>query len=158
MYNFLNLEWKVDCYQHFPKQTMAFTCLQYRSFENTAGKGEIASIEQCLLLPQCFLPIWRIICHFYQTWNHHLQIRSVWKSLKFVILERVRTNDFTCNLGVIITNVQYFSRCQHLSLVQIESICRWQLQCSSKMVQFVCYRVENIVGKTKIFNSFRSIL
>ena len=26
-------------------------------FENTAGKGEIARIEQFLLFPQCFLPI-----------------------------------------------------------------------------------------------------
>ena len=34
-----------------------FTCLQYKSFENTVGKEEIARDEQFLLLPQCFLPI-----------------------------------------------------------------------------------------------------
>ena len=34
-----------------------FTCLQYKSFENTAGKGEIARNEQFLLFPLCFLPI-----------------------------------------------------------------------------------------------------
>ena len=33
-----------------------FTCLQYRSFENTVGAGEIARNEQFLLFPQCFLP------------------------------------------------------------------------------------------------------
>ena len=36
-----------------------FTCLQYKSFENTVGKGEIARNEQFLLFPQCFLPVWR---------------------------------------------------------------------------------------------------
>ena len=64
-------------------------CLQCKSFENTAGKGEIARNEQFLLFPQCFLPIWRTICHFHQTWNCRLQTLSVWKSLKSVIWERV---------------------------------------------------------------------
>ena len=31
-----------------------FTCLQYKSFENTVGKGEIARNEQFLLFPQSF--------------------------------------------------------------------------------------------------------
>ena len=35
-----------------------FTCLQYKSFENTVGKEEIARNEQFLLFPQCFLPVW----------------------------------------------------------------------------------------------------
>ena len=43
----------------FPKQALVFTCLQWKSFENTAGKGEIAYNEQFLLLQQCFLPVWR---------------------------------------------------------------------------------------------------
>ena len=38
----------------FPKQAVVFTCLQYKSFENTAGKGEIASNEQFLLFPTVF--------------------------------------------------------------------------------------------------------
>ena len=29
----------------FPKQTLVFMCLQYTSFENTEGKGEIARNE-----------------------------------------------------------------------------------------------------------------
>ena len=32
-------EWVI---QPFPKQALVFTCLQYKSFENTVGKGEIA--------------------------------------------------------------------------------------------------------------------
>ena len=43
----------------FPKQALVFTCLQYKSFENTAGKEEIAHNKQFLHLPQCFLPVWR---------------------------------------------------------------------------------------------------
>ena len=37
-----------------------------KPFENTVGKGEIASNEQFLLFPQCFLPIWITFCHFRQ--------------------------------------------------------------------------------------------
>ena len=33
---------------------MILMCLQYKSFENTVGKGEIAHDEQFLVLPQCF--------------------------------------------------------------------------------------------------------
>ena len=39
------------------KQALVFTCLQDWSFENTAGKGEIACNEQFLLFRQCFLPV-----------------------------------------------------------------------------------------------------
>ena len=43
-----------------------FTCLQYKSFENAVGKGEIARNEQFLLFPQCFLLMWRTVCHFHR--------------------------------------------------------------------------------------------
>ena len=43
----------------FPKQALVFTCLQYKSFENTVGKEEIARDEQFLLFPQCFLSFQR---------------------------------------------------------------------------------------------------
>ena len=64
--------------------------MQYNSFENTVENGEIARYKQFLLFPLCFLPVWRTFCHFHQIWNCHLQTLSVWKSLKFVILERVK--------------------------------------------------------------------
>ena len=35
----------------FPKQALAFTCLQYKSFENTTGTGAIALKEQFLHFP-----------------------------------------------------------------------------------------------------------
>ena len=48
-------------------------CLQYKSFENTVGKGEIAHTEQFLLFQQCCLLVWRTFCHFLQTCNCCLQ-------------------------------------------------------------------------------------
>ena len=41
-------------HEPFPKQTLVFTCLQYMSFENTVGKGEIAHNEQFLLFSSMF--------------------------------------------------------------------------------------------------------
>ena len=41
-----------------------FTCLQYKSFENTVRKGEIARNEQFLLFPQYLLSIWRTFMPF----------------------------------------------------------------------------------------------
>ena len=55
----------------FPIQALVFTCLQYKSFENTVGKGDIAPNEQFLLYPQCFLHVWRTVCHFHQIWYCH---------------------------------------------------------------------------------------
>ena len=76
-----------------PKQALGFTCLQYKSFENTVGKGEIARNEQFLLFPHCFLPVWWTFCHFHQIWNCRLQTLLAWKSLKFVVWERLNMND-----------------------------------------------------------------
>ena len=56
-YKILNVypRWKkTDREQPFPKQALVFTCLQYKSFENTVGKGEIARNEQFLLFPTVF--------------------------------------------------------------------------------------------------------
>ena len=43
-----------------------------------------------LLFPHCFLPFWRTFCHFHQIQNC-MQTLSVWKSLKFVVWEKVNT-------------------------------------------------------------------
>ena len=75
---------------HFPKQALVLMCLQYNSFENTIGNGEITSSKQFLLFPQCFPPIWRTFCHFRPIRNSGLQTLSVWKSLQFVVWERFK--------------------------------------------------------------------
>ena len=46
-----------------------FYGLQYKSFVNTVGKGEIARYKQFLLFPQCFLPVWKTFFHFNQIQN-----------------------------------------------------------------------------------------
>ena len=48
----------------FPKKALIFTCLRYKPFENTVGKGEIARNEQFLLFPQYFPTIWEAFCYF----------------------------------------------------------------------------------------------
>ena len=40
--------------QPLAKQALVFTCLQYKSFENPVGKGEITHNEQFLLFWQFF--------------------------------------------------------------------------------------------------------
>ena len=67
-------------------------CLQYKSFENTVGKGEITRNEQFLLFTQCFLPCYRSFCDIHQIQNCRLQTFSIWKSLKFVVWERVNSS------------------------------------------------------------------
>ena len=79
----------------FPKQALVFTCLQYKSFENTVGKAEIARNEQFLLFLQCFLPFQRYLHHFLQIQDCRLQTLSVWKRLKFVGWERVNLTVMT---------------------------------------------------------------
>ena len=90
-------------------------CLPYKSIENTLEKGEIARNEQFLFVPQCFLPVWRILCYFYWIWNCSLQTLLVWKSLKFVVWERVNSTTQ-----------------QNFILVQIQGICRKLNKCDLK--------------------------
>ena len=68
----------------FHKQSLVFTCLQYMPFENTVRKGEIAFS----LIG--FYPFEELFPHFRQIWNCRLQTLSVWKSLKFVVWERIK--------------------------------------------------------------------
>ena len=50
----------------FPEQALTFIGLQYKSFEDTVEKGEIAHNEQFLLFPLYFLPVLQTSCHFHQ--------------------------------------------------------------------------------------------
>ena len=57
--------WSRQILTSFPKQALVFTCLQYKSFEITVGKGETARNEQFLLFPQRSLLFWRPLCLFH---------------------------------------------------------------------------------------------
>ena len=41
------------CINPFPRQALVFTCLQYKSYENTAEKGEIARNTKAVFLLVC---------------------------------------------------------------------------------------------------------
>ena len=89
-HNLFNSKTTAITINHFQKKALVFTSLQYKSFENTVRKGEIARNEQFLLFPQCFLSVWITFCHFHQMWNCRLQTFLVWKSLKFDVWESVK--------------------------------------------------------------------
>ena len=73
----------------FPKQALVFTCLQYKSFENTVGKGEITHNEQ-FLFPHCFLPFLENFLPFSSNLNLSSPPSFSWKSLKSVVWKRVK--------------------------------------------------------------------
>ena len=84
-----------------PKQALVFTFLQYMSFEDTVGKGEIARDEvtsDFSFHHMCFLPVWRTFFHLNPIWKWQLQFLSFWKSLKCIVWERV--NPFPHNDAV----------------------------------------------------------
>ena len=54
-----------NCVQQGLILSLVFTCLQFKSTENTVGKGEIAQNEQFLLFPQ-FTTRLDNFCHFHQ--------------------------------------------------------------------------------------------
>ena len=93
----------------FSKQALVFTCVLYKSLENTVRQGEIAHNEQFLLFPQCFLPFQKTVCHFQQIWNCCLQTLPVWKSPKFFVWERVKDefHDYSHTGFVIYKSFQF---------------------------------------------------
>ena len=73
-----------------PKQARVFTCLQLKSSENNVGKGETARFTSNFSFSTVFSNRLENFCHFHQVLNCRLQTLRVWKSLKFVILERIK--------------------------------------------------------------------
>ena len=82
------------------------------------------------IFPQCFLPIWRAFCHFYQTGNCRLQTLSVWKSLKIVVWERVNP----------------LSNNKFLEWSKFKQLADDKVNVTEKLT-FVLGRIENIEGK-----------
>ena len=54
------------CLNPFPNKPWFLRVCSTFFFLKTVGKGENARDEQFLLFQQCFLPIWRAVCHFHQ--------------------------------------------------------------------------------------------
>ena len=60
-------------------------------FLKTLQEKEKLLVMRNFSFSQCFLPLSKTFCHFHQNSNCRLQTLSVWKSLKFVVWERVKT-------------------------------------------------------------------
>ena len=67
---------------------MVFTCLLYKTFEITVGKGEIARYEQFLLFHCVFYPTGELSTIFIK-FLFLIKALTFWKSIKFVVWERV---------------------------------------------------------------------
>ena len=104
----------------------------------TLGKGEIARNEQFLLFPQCFLPVWITFCHLYQIWNCRLLTLSIWKSLKFVVWERVKDDNLTL----------YLSKKKKLDHSKLKAFADDKMHETQKL-KFVMGWVRNIVGEKR---------
>ena len=83
--------------------SLVFMSLQYKSFENTAGKGEIARND-------VFLPIWKTSFHFHPIQNCRLQLPK--QALVFTSLQ-YKSFENTAGKGEIARNKQFlhFLKC-----------------------------------------------
>ena len=130
-----------------------FWCPWETSLLKTLGKGEIASNEQFLLFPQCFLPTWITFCHFHQIWNCRLQTLSVWKHLKFVVWERVKKEQCFSQSWwkelILLFPHNPLPEDKILDLSKLKPNTDDILNCIQNE-KWVPYRVENIVRKGEI--------
>ena len=91
--NLRHMKGGITCsFNSFPNNPRFLRVCSTFVLENTAGKGEIARNEQFLFFSQCFLPFKRNFRHLQQIQKSRLRNLSVWKSLKFVVLESVNRN------------------------------------------------------------------
>ena len=93
---------RVHSMNPFPSKPL-FLSVYSRNLLKTIWEKEKLLVMSNFSFSQCFLPIWRTFHHFRQTQNCRLQNLSVWKSLKFVVWERVNkgaTNPLTLSLMI----------------------------------------------------------
>ena len=112
------------CINPFPNKPWVFTCLQYKGFEN------IALYKQFLLFPQCFLHFWKTCCRYNQIGNCRLQTLEDWKSLNFVIRERVKAppppSKNMTHFNILLNSLP---NDKSVTLVRIQSICKHIFKC-----------------------------
>ena len=79
-----------------PKKTLVFICLQYNSFENPVGKGEIACNEQFLLFPTVF----STLSENFPPFSTNLKLLSAnpfsFAECKVVVWDRVKMSSDIC--------------------------------------------------------------
>ena len=80
---------RVNYINPFPNRPL-FLRVCSTSLLKTQWKKKKLLVTSNFSFSQCFLPLKRALCHFHHVKSCHLQTLSVWKSLKFVIWERVK--------------------------------------------------------------------
>ena len=101
-------------------------CLQYKSVENTVGKEEIARYEQFALFTQFLLP--RRFFFFLPFSSNLSSANSFsWKSLKFVVWERVKPIAQTVSIFESVF-IEPFSQTTNFRFFQNERVCRRQFE------------------------------
>ena len=79
----------IFCFAHYGFKNLVFTCLQYKPFENTEGKGEIACNEQFLLFLSVFYVFEELSANFIKFAIVFCKLFQFGRVLKFVIWEQV---------------------------------------------------------------------
>ena len=78
-----------DALNPFPNK-LWFLHVCSTSLLKTLKEKEKLLVTSNFSFSQCLLPFWKTFCHFQQIQYCCLQTLSVWKSLSFVVLERVK--------------------------------------------------------------------
>ena len=86
----------------FPKQSLVLRVCSTSLLKTWWEKEQLLITSSFSFSHSVFYPFWRTFCHFYQTWNCRLQTPSVWKSLKFVVWERVKSQGYLPKTKVLI--------------------------------------------------------
>ena len=80
---------KMTIFNLVPKTPLFLPICSIRLLKTLQEKEKIAPNKQYRLFPHIFYPFGGTFRHFHQIQNCHLQTLLVWKSLKFVVSERV---------------------------------------------------------------------
>ena len=88
-YHLTHIEFPFMYFNPFPNKPL-FLRVCSTSLLKTLWEKEKLLVTSNFSFSQCILPIWRTFYNFDQELNCHLQTLSVWKSLQFVIWERLK--------------------------------------------------------------------
>ena len=89
---FENIDADLSCilFNTFPNKPCFLHVCSTSLLKTLREKKKLLVTSNFSFFPQCFLPVWITFCHFRQIGNCRLQTLSVWKTLKFVVWERVK--------------------------------------------------------------------
>ena len=84
-----------DVLTFFPNKPWFLHVCSRSLFKNTVEKEKIVRNEQFLLFPKCFLPVWRILCHFLLNLELSSAKSFILEESKICLLERLNISNLT---------------------------------------------------------------